>query len=272
MFIAGLQKMSLVDFPGKVACTVFTGGCNLRCPYCHNSELLSSPPRLMTEEEFLHFLKKREGLLDAVVVTGGEPCLQKDLPDFLGKIRRMPFAVKLDTNGLFPSVLEAILANALADYVAMDLKNSPDRFSETVGIVNNAMVPGSRLGEAAAKAGLDDAQDGGCGEAVGLSRNVALSEGYARSLSLLLASGIPFELRTTVVEQLHDASSFEGIRDYLLPLTEKAGKKIPAYYLQSFSDRETVPYAGFSAPSRKALEAYAQILAPVAETVALRGV
>ena len=239
MLIAGLQKMSLVDFPGKVACTVFTGGCNLHCPFCHNSELLASPPTAMSGDELFAFLEKRTGLLDGVCVTGGEPCLQKDLPDFLRRLRQLPFAVKLDTNGLFPDVLGTVLSEGLADYVAMDVKNSPERFTETAGLSGCASGPMERFRE---------------------------------SLSLLFSSSVPFELRTTVVKQFHDRAAFEGIRSLLLPYIGRYGRKAPAYYLQPFRDRETVPYAGLTAPSESELRAYAEILAPAADHVTIRGI
>ena len=126
MKIHGLQKMTLLDFPGKVACTVFLGGCDFRCPFCHNFELVDGTAKpVMEEEELLAFLKKRQGLLDGVAITGGEPCLQKELPELLKKIRDLGYAVKLDTNGFHPDLLEEILEEGLVDYVAMDIKNSP---------------------------------------------------------------------------------------------------------------------------------------------------
>ena len=115
MVISGLQKMSLVDFPGKVAATVFTGGCDLRCPFCHNFELVTHPTKEMETQELLAFLKKRTGLLDGVCITGGEPCLHKDLPDLMRQIRALGFPVKLDTNGNHPDVLAAVLSEKLAD-------------------------------------------------------------------------------------------------------------------------------------------------------------
>ena len=270
MLISGLQKMSLVDFPGKVACTLFTGGCNLRCPFCHNSELLNAPPAAMTEEAFFSFLKKREGLLDGVCVSGGEPCLQKDLPDFLRKLRQMPFAVKLDTNGLFPAVLRQILEEKLVDYVAMDLKNSPDRFAETVGLFemlnlkNAAPSDASTLADAAPS-------DSSTGEDVYQKAEPLLAK-YRESLACLFVANTPFELRTTVVAQFHDAAAFEGIRDFLLPFARTYGRKAPAYYLQPFTDRETVPFAGLTAPPKEEVEAFAKILTSVAETVGIRGI
>ena len=123
MKLYGLQKMTLLDFPGRVACTVFTGGCQFRCPYCHNFELAEqTAPVLMDSEELFSFLEKRRGLLDGVAVTGGEPTLNPDLPDFLRRVRSAGFATKLDTNGMNPSMLKTILEEGLADYIAMDIK------------------------------------------------------------------------------------------------------------------------------------------------------
>ena len=134
MKLGGLQKMTLLDFPGRVACTVFTVGCNFRCPFCHNRSLVVSPavPEF-SQDDFFAFLRKRKGLLDGVAVTGGEPLLHPDMPAFLEKIRSLGFAVKLDTNGAFPDRLRAILEAGLADYVAMDVKNSPEKYEQTAG-------------------------------------------------------------------------------------------------------------------------------------------
>ena len=134
MKIHGLQKMTLLDFPGRVACTVFLGQCDFRCPYCHNFELVTGEaPPVMSEEELLAFLRKRRGLLDGVAITGGEPCLHPGLYDLLGRIREMGYATKLDTNGNHPELLHRILDAGLADYVAMDIKNSPEKYAVTIG-------------------------------------------------------------------------------------------------------------------------------------------
>ena len=134
MKIHGLQKLTLLDYPGAVACTVFLGGCDLRCPFCHNAELLDPDfPPLMDEQALLAFLRKRQGLLDGVCITGGEPLLRSDLPTLLREIRALGFRVKLDTNGTRPDRLRTILDEGLADYVAMDVKNSPARYAGTVG-------------------------------------------------------------------------------------------------------------------------------------------
>lgn len=138
MTIAGFQKLTLLDYPGKTACTVFTAGCNLRCPFCHNADLVLSPASIekFSEDEVLAYLNKRKGLIDGICITGGEPMLMKDLPYFCQKIKDIGLSVKIDTNGSFPSLLKNIVDNGLCDYVAMDIKNSLSKYSETVGIEN----------------------------------------------------------------------------------------------------------------------------------------
>lgn len=229
MKIHGLQKMTLLDFPGKVACTVFLGGCDFRCPFCHNYELLDgSAPALMDEEELLRFLRGRRGLLDGVAITGGEPLLRKDLPDLLRAIRELGFAVKVDTNGNHPEALEAILSEGLADYIAMDIKNSPQKYALTAGLKVLDLAP------------------------------------IRQSVRLLLDSAIPYEFRTTVVDELHEASDFEAIGQWI------AGAK--AYYLQAFTDRDSVPFEGFHAPTKENLEKYASIARLYVPYTAIRGV
>ncbi len=170
MLIKGLQKLTLLDFPDKLACTVFTGGCNFRCPFCHNASLVL-PERMdktaISEEDFFTFLRGRRGILEGVCVTGGEPTLMPDLPAFLSRIREMGYAVKLDTNGSRPAVLRAVVEAGLVDYVAMDIKNSLPRYGETVGI---------------------PAFD-----------TTAVEE----SMDFLLGGPLPYEFRTTLVRGLH---------------------------------------------------------------------
>ena len=175
MQIHGLQKMTLLDYPGKVACTVFFGGCNFRCPFCHNGELLDGRfPPLMDDEELLSFLQKRQGMLDGVCITGGEPLLQPKLAELLWQIKELGYAVKLDTNGSFPELLEELIAKGLVDYVAMDIKNCPDRYADSVG------------------------------------RQVDMTA-VKRSVALLLEGSVDYEFRTTVVAELHDEESIHGI-------------------------------------------------------------
>ena len=135
MKIAGLQKMTLLDYPGHVACTVFLNGCDWRCPFCHNYELAEGKsPAVMDDTELLAFLAKRTGLLDGVAITGGEPCLYKELPDLFRRIRALGYGIKLDTNGLHPELLRELLDENLVDYVAMDIKNSPAKYAVTAGV------------------------------------------------------------------------------------------------------------------------------------------
>ena len=180
MDIQGLQKMTLLDWPGKVACTVFLGGCDFRCPFCHNSELLSGPmPILMDQEGLLEFLRKRQGLLDGVCVTGGEPLLRPGLPGLLDGIKNLGFPVKLDTNWNHPDRLVRLWEQGLVDYVAMDVKNSPERYPETVGVPGLDLTP------------------------------------VRDSVAWLLEGHVEYEFRTTAVRQLHDAASFQAIGRWL---------------------------------------------------------
>ena len=170
MIIKGLQKLTLLDFPDKMACTLFTFGCNFRCPFCHNASLVlaaRADDSVMPEEEFFDFLTRRKGMLEGVCVTGGEPTLQPDLPDFLARIKAMGYAVKLDTNGYRPGMLRNLVEAGLVDYVAMDIKNSLPRYGETVGIARFDTAP------------------------------------IEESMDYLMDGHIPFEFRTTLVRGLH---------------------------------------------------------------------
>ena len=236
MYIAGMQKLSLVDYPEKVACTLFTGGCNLRCPFCHNSELMEGPMPSVDIDSVWQYLDGRKGILDAVVVSGGEPCMQPNLLPFLRELKKRNLLVKLDTNGCYPDVLKQALNDGFIDYVAMDLKSDPEGYQAASGCPD---VP------------LD---------------------AITRSIELLLSGSMAFELRTTVVVPLHAEKNFQGMVNFLSPIVHNFQKKIPNYYLQSFKDRDTVPFSGFSAPERTQLEAYGRIMAEVASHVGLRGV
>ena len=270
MKICGLQKMTLLDYPGKVACTVFLGGCDFRCPWCHNYELTGalSPEQpcgqestaeqnqpltpVMEEEEFLTFLDRRKGLLDGVCVTGGEPCINKELPDFLKRIREKGYFVKLDTNGAHPAMLRRILEEGLADYVAMDIKNSPGKYPLTVGLAEPAAA-------AAEPAPAPDKPD----FAPTPDRAAALLPRIRESIALIMEKAPDYEFRTTVVEEFHSREDFEEI-----------GKMIQGakrYFLQPFADRDTVPYEGFRAPSEAALGLYAETARKYVPETFLRG-
>ena len=180
MHIAGLQKLTLLDYPGKTACTVFLSGCNLRCPFCHNASLVL-PDReaaCVSEDELFAFLRKRQGLLDGVCVTGGEPTLYKELPRLLAQIKELGFSVKLDTNGTNPQALRQLLQEGLVDYVAMDIKNSPGRYTETCG-----------------------------------GRDVL--EQVRESAALLMTGTTPYEFRTTVCHPLHTPEDLAQIGQWL---------------------------------------------------------
>lgn len=196
MLIGGYQKLTLIDYPGKVATTVFTVGCNFRCPFCHNPELVEFPKGELTayrdrEKEFFGFLSKRKGKLDGVCITGGEPTVQPDLLDFMAKIKKMDFLVKLDTNGSRPEIVKEVVKRKLADFFAMDIKNSIGCYRETSG----SEVAPERIRE---------------------------------SIRLIRGSGVPYEFRTTVVPGLHEVSDFEGVVELIDGATN--------YYLQEFRD------------------------------------
>lgn len=181
MKIQGLQKLTLLDFPERTACTVFTAGCNFRCPFCHNASLVVDIPKEVeiSEEEFFAFLDKRLGILDGVCVSGGEPLLQSDIEAFLSKIKELGYAVKLDTNGSFPDKLRMLVEKGLVDYVAMDIKNCPESYAITAGI-----------------------------DALNL-------EAIQESVAYLKEGHVPYEFRTTVVKNYHFKESFERIGQWI---------------------------------------------------------
>ena len=201
MLIGGLQKLTLIDYPGKIACTVFTVGCNFRCHFCHNPELID-PARfklseIIEEKSFFDFLNSRRGLLDGVCITGGEPTLYPDLPEFIKKIKALGFFVKLDTNGTNPEMLLALVAEKLIDYAAMDIKTSPrkDSYEKVTGVAvdfNNVQ----------------------------------------KSIKAIMQGGLEYEFRTTVVPALHSEEDILEIADFI-----KGAKK---YYLQKFRAGEKI--------------------------------
>ena len=234
MKIAGLQKMTLLDYPGKVACTVFLPGCNFCCPFCHNAELLDGTISPVVDDgELLEFLEKRRGVLDAVCVSGGEPTLHPGLGDLLRAIKDMGYLVKLDTNGYRPDVLKQLAADGVLDYVAMDIKNSPPKYAVTAG--------------------------------VNMLDLTALEE----SIAFLMTGELDYEFRTTVAAQLHDAQSVREMGQWLLTLS--GGMKIRRFFLQPFVDRDTVVYSGLSAPTEEELNHYILCMEPFAEMAEIRG-
>lgn len=176
MLIEGLQKTTLLDYPGCVACTMFSHGCNLRCPFCHNAGLVvRKPSNIISIEEISEFLKKRKGILDGICLTGGEPLLQKDAIDFIRYLKEFGYKLKLDTNGFYPDKLKSVIENGLVDYVAMDIKSSRENYAKAVGIPDIDITP------------------------------------VEESVRLIMSSGIDYEFRTTAVKGLHLVSDFEKI-------------------------------------------------------------
>lgn len=173
----GLQKLTLLDYPGKMACTMFTGGCNFRCPFCHNADLVFLPENTVEipDEDIMHFLKRRNTILEGVCISGGEPLLHPDLEHYLRMIKDLGYKVKLDTNGSFPKRLKHLIEEGLIDYVAMDVKNAPSRYGETIGI-----------------------------------KNVDLSN-IKESIAYLMEEKIPYEFRCTIVKEFHDEESMEEL-------------------------------------------------------------
>lgn len=253
MKIAGLQKLTLLDYPGKTAATVFTYGCNFRCPFCHNAELVTgTKPAVssqhsslfISEEEFFAFLDKRHGLLDGICITGGEPTLQPDLADFCARIKAKGFLIKLDTNGSNPKVLRVLLQENLVDYVAMDIKNSPETYRDTIGLT------------------------GDCGHFT--------LKAIEESMDLLLESTIPFEFRTTVVAQLHSAVTLQSCAQWIAHHAKKNNYPIQsvAWFLQQFVDSDNV-LAGeghFTSWSENDLQSLLPTLQAVLPKTELRGV
>ena len=229
MKIQGLQKMTLLDYPGKVACTVFLGGCDFRCPFCHNFELVEGlMPTLMEDDEFFAFLGTRHGLLDGVAITGGEPCLRRDLPEFVAKIREAGFSVKLDTNGNHPAMLACLLDEGLLDYVAMDVKNSPGKYARTIGLPHIDLAP------------------------------------IEESVRLLMRGGVPYEFRTTVIREFHEARDFEEIGAWI--------EGAEQYFLQPYAQRDTVPDRSLSAPEPASLREFRDVSARFVKNAAVRGI
>ena len=198
MELHGYNKTTLLDYPEHVACTVFTGHCNMRCPFCHNGDLVLMPGSqpLVPEEEFFAFLNKRKNILEGVAITGGEPTLQKDLGDFIDRIKELGLLVKLDSNGLKPEVLKQLVAENKVDYIAMDIKSDKAHYGRTVGMPNLDLAP------------------------------------IEESVAFLMENRVPYEFRTTVIRQFHNADIFDGIADWIGGCEK--------YFLQSYVDSHRI--------------------------------
>lgn len=212
MKISGIQKLTLLDYPGTVACTLFTAGCNFRCPFCHNAALVL-PEQIedgsLDEGEVLSFLKKRQGILDGVAITGGEPLLHRDLPELLEKIKALGYKIKLDTNGSNPELLAEIIGRKLVDRVAMDIKNAPQAYGETTGVENFDLAP------------------------------------VERSKNMLLCGDTDYEFRTTVVKGIHTRESLieaakwiSGAKEYYLQQFKDSGNLILPEGLSAYDEKE----------------------------------
>lgn len=232
MKVTGIQKLTLLDYPGVVACTVFTAGCNFRCPFCHNA-MLVLPEQIddecLTDDEVFGFLKKRRGVLDGVAVTGGEPLLHADMPEFLARVKELGYKMKLDTNGSNPELLSEIVKNKLVDRVAMDIKNAPEEYARTIGLKSFDIAP------------------------------------VERSKEMLLRGDIDYEFRTTVVKGIHTKESLigaakwiEGAKEYYLQQFKDSGNLI-------------LP-DGLSAYDEKQMHALADAVRDYVPTVEVRGV
>lgn len=212
MKIAGFQKLTLLDYPDHMSCIIFTPGCNFRCPFCQNGSLVipGRPLGEIHEEEIFSYLSQRKGLLEGVVITGGEPLLQNELEDFIRKIKAIGYPVKLDTNGSFPDQLQLLMEEQLIDYVAMDIKNSREHYARASGVENEKLIPD-----------------------------------IERSISILKNGKIPFEFRSTLVKGIHNKQDVEqmarwiaGEQSYFLQSYVESEDIISPENLGEFSQQE----------------------------------
>ena len=236
MKIHGINGLSLLDYPGRMACTIFTGHCNFRCPFCHNGTLVLNPDSqpLKTEEELFELLKNRAGRLEGIAITGGEPTLNKDLPEFCRKIKdNFNLSIKLDTNGSLPEVVKALVSEKLIDYIAMDIKAAPDNYAAAVGLTSFDM------------GAIFDSTD-------------FIMEAGAKNL-------IDYEFRTTVVGGIHTENDFVKIGKWL--------KGAKAYFLQGYrTSGDQLNPVGLSTVPVDTMEHYKEILLPNIPNTQLRGV
>ncbi len=235
MKIRGLQKVTLIDYPSKIACTVFLSGCNFRCPWCYNPglvlpEQIKKQPKI-SQKEFFDFLKKRKGLLESVCIGGGEPTINKDLPQFCRKIKKLGFLVKLDTNGSNPEMLKKLISEKLIDYVAMDIKAPlKNQKSKIKNQNDNVKFKNKYERTTGVKINLKDIK---------------------KSIEIIKDSGIDYEFRTTIVPKLHQLKDIVDIAKWL--------KGVKVYYLQQFKPEKTIDpkyekYKPFSQKQLKALQ------------------
>ena len=223
MEIGGLQKLTLIDFPGKLACTIFLIGCPFRCPFCYNRELvlpelIEKQPRI-SQKEFFNFLKEKKGLFDGVCITGGEPCANSNLPDFCQEIKEIGFLVKLDTNGYDPEMVKKLIDEKFIDYVALDVKAPKEKYGKLIGIENEVFV-------------------------------AKIVKNIEKMVKILKEGKINYEFRTTVVPTLLEKSDILEIGKWLSSLSP--GQKLPKYFLQNFRPEKTLD------PSFEKIKPYTQ--------------
>ncbi|MDO4188298.1 MAG: anaerobic ribonucleoside-triphosphate reductase activating protein [Lachnospiraceae bacterium] len=239
MVFYGLQKTTLLDYPGHVAATIFTGGCNFRCPFCHNMNLVNLQGKdsisTISEADIFSFLQKRCGVLDGICVTGGEPTLNDGLGEFLSKVKKIntnsnSLLIKLDTNGTNPEMIKDLIDKGLIDYVAMDIKSSEDDYYKAAGI----------------------------------NEEDKFIDSIKQSVSIIINSNIDYEFRTTVVDGLHDIDSIKGIGQLI-----KGAKR---HYLQAFKESEFVCDKSFSTPDDITITKYKEIMKDYVDEAYIRGV
>ena len=227
MDFVGIDKFSLLDFEDKISCVLFCKPCNYRCPFCHNGTTVLEAETTIPFEDILEYLQSRKGLIDAVVVSGGEPTLMPDLKEKIIKLKELGFLIKLDTNGTNPEVVKDLYENHLIDYVAMDIKNSFVKYAMTVGVKN------------------------------------AFLDKISQTIKFLMASGIDYEFRTTLIDEFHNEQDMRDIAE-----TIKGAKRL---YLQKYVDRESCIAHGFHEVSKEKAERFVDILKGSIEQVTLRG-
>lgn len=227
----GLDKLTLLDYPGKIAAIIFFPGCNMQCPFCHNAGIaydIRQPPA-NTIEEVLEYLRQRRKVLNGVVISGGEPLMQ-DIYDILKEIHSLGYSIKIDTNGTNPALLDYYIHAGLVDYIAMDVKNSPELYAKTCGLNPFTFMMGS----------------------------------IPESIDIIMHSGIEYEFRTTVVDPLHTVDSIKTIGEKLIPGAEQ-------YYLQPFVKSDPVMQRPFKEPSDDFMAQALEAVRPYVHNCSIRG-
>jgi len=232
MIFGGIQKLTLLDYPDRTACTLFTTGCNFNCPFCQNKTLIdpatAEDTQAISSSEVISFLETRQGLLDGVCISGGEPLIHDDLDDFLSEVKKLGFLIKLDTNGSYPDKLHKLIESGMLDCVAMDIKNSPEKYAETIGLPSYNVSP------------------------------------IEESIKLLRSSSIPFEFRTTVVREFHTEKDLLEIAQWI----SGADK----YYLQGFVDSDGVMQKGLHGYSAEEMQEFLSSIKTALPNAELRGI